>query len=92
MFEENHTKDAVLPLSFSFEAALPTEPAAYCVSIAYQSLRHGLRRATSLYTREALIRAESNMARRSILLCMFNKLDLSLLQIRQKMMLSKIRT
>ena len=31
------------------------EPTAYYVSTALQSLRHGLRRATSLYTRETLV-------------------------------------
>ena len=52
---ENHTIGAVLPWSFLFAAVLPKEPTAYCALAAWQSLRHGLRRATSLYTREALV-------------------------------------
>ena len=51
--EENHTTNAVLPWSFLFAIALRMEPVAYYASTAPQSLRHGLRRATSLYTMEA---------------------------------------
>ena len=48
---ENHTIGAVLPWSFLFATVLPKEPTVYYASTARQSLRHGLRRATSLYTR-----------------------------------------
>ena len=43
-------------MSFLFAVALQMEPTAYYVLTPLQSLRHGLRRATSLYTREALVR------------------------------------
>ena len=38
---KSRTTGAALPLSCSFEASLPMEPAVCCVLIALQSLRHG---------------------------------------------------